>query len=297
MKISFHAHTDIGLSRDVNEDAFAFCPNLERALWHSSFDLPDANVETYLPFAPLSQLGAMLVVADGMGGTMAGEVASRMAIETVRRLCTPEALLPLLSAPQGAVHSFLCHVVEEAHADIRRHAATHSETIGMASTIVVAWLARDAHICWCGDSRAYIFQPRIGLRRITLDHSFVQQLCTQGEITEEEMLTHPDNNLLTRCVGDTDLPAAPECTTLALQPNSLLLLCTDGLSGYSYADDIERYVRRGFTSGRPNLVSLAHEVEAQDNITTLCAAIIPDHQQRPTLPLSLRLKDLFHLGS
>lgn len=298
MQYAIHAQTDLGHGREVNEDAFAYCPDLTEQRWFTSrqegCDAAHCELSTD-GYRPLPVLGSLLIVADGMGGASAGEVASAMAIATLQRLCTPQRMQTLSTASDEDVHRFFCDAVEQADQEIRAYTLDHFETIGMGTTLVVVWVREGrADVAWCGDSRAYLYTPSDGLRRLSTDHSYVQQLCSRGEITEDEMLTHPDSNLLTRCVGDTDYEAKADALTIPLQPNSLLMLCSDGLSGYSYERDVNNTIYRHFTGG-PHipLVDLALQLEAQDNITVLTLSLIDDNQQHPTISLKTRFRNLF----
>lgn len=297
MRFLIDAHTNLGNGREVNEDAFAYCPFVEDGKWivsrtmgnPKSVDDSDTGV-----FQQQSSLGSLLVVADGMGGASAGEVASAMAISTIQRLCSVEEMRRLAKCRDGEVHQFFKNVVLQADKEIRAYTLEHFETIGMGTTLVIAWVREGkADVIWCGDSRAYCYTPSGGLQRITTDHSYVQELCTRGEITADEMLTHPDSNLLTRCVGDTDFEARADAVTVTLQPNTLLMLCTDGLSGYSYEQDVERTIYRNFVSARIPLVEMALQLEAQDNITVLTLSLIGDKEDQPSIPFTARLKNLF----
>lgn len=298
MKYHISAHTDLGFGREVNEDFFAYCPDVEKGQWVTSReDGSDAKSckRSTEGFQHLSSLGALLVVADGMGGRQSGDVASAMVADTIQRLCSPEQMKTLEeSCDSDTVHQFLKDVVLQADKEIRAHTLEHFETIGMGTTLVLLWVhGGKADVAWCGDSRAYLYTPKSGLRRLSTDHSYVQELCTRGEITEDEMLTHPDSNLLTRCVGDTDFEANAETLTVDVQSNSMFMLCTDGLSGYSYERDVQHTIYQHYTTADIPLVELALELEAQDNITTLTMSIIDDEAKQPTIPVITQLKKFF----
>lgn len=149
-----------------------------------------------------------MVVADGMGGTNAGEVASAIAIETVQNAFTPENLGDIVTqegivTSEEAVEEFLSRTVKTADLNIVNASKEDSSTQGMGTTIVIAWILNDkAYICWCGDSRCYVFNGNSGFCRLSKDHSYVQDLVDQGKLDPENAFDHPYSNIITRCLGD-----------------------------------------------------------------------------------------------
>lgn len=165
------------------------------------------------------------VVADGMGGQAAGEVASALAVEQVRRLDESAETLD-----EGA----LVAAVEAANDALRRYAWRHPRAWGLATTLVgaaVVTVDDGERLCVfnVGDSRAYrLAHGR--LAQVTTDHSEVEELRSRGVITAAEARGHPLGHLVTRWVG---MPAAPAVDTwlVSLRPGERLLLCSDGLTG------------------------------------------------------------------
>ena len=230
MQISLSAITHTGLERDNNEDAFTLCPDLTHPKWANSQEQNTAQCST----TSLGSLGALVVVADGIGGFNAGEVASGIATQTVAQTFTSEAATAAATSEEAS-HALLCQAIAAAHEAINQHIIDDFHTVGMGTTVVIAWIQPEhTHIAWCGDSRCYLYTtiPPRGLEGLTTDHSYVQQLVDRGEITPEEALTHPDNNIITRALGDVDCSAEPEVITIPTQPDTTLMLCTDGLCGY-----------------------------------------------------------------
>ena len=192
MKINISATTDVGCNRENNEDAFAFCPDLSDPDWRQK------HTGGYLP---LGSQGALLIVADGMGGANAGEVASAVAIDSISRTFSPKAIENATNDDQK-ICELLTTAIKDADKAVNMHMIDHPETAGMGTTIVLCWVKGDkAYTAWCGDSRCYIYNDK-GLQPLTKDHSYVQELVDRGEITEEEAFTHPDNNVITRGLGE-----------------------------------------------------------------------------------------------
>ncbi len=194
------AVTDVGLVRQQNQDAY--CAQL------------------------LSQERALLAVCDGMGGARAGNVASRLAIDT---FCA--AVMETLAASDAPedIRQGLLSAAEAANTAVYRRAMEDPECTGMGTTLVAVLV--DGETCYVlnvGDSRAYRISQQ-GIRQITRDHSLVGDLVANGEITAEQARVHPQKNLITRALGATrHVQADLFCEPYA--PEEFILLCSDGLS-------------------------------------------------------------------
>ena len=151
----------------------------------------------------LSDYGSLLVIADGMGGMNAGEVASEIAVRTVKECFAHKNLTDRIVADAESRERYMEHVVEEADAAIKARSQENKECEGMGSTIIMVWICDGvASVTWCGDSRAYLFREPKGIAQISKDHSYVQSLVDDGKITEEEAFDHPYGNIITRSLGD-----------------------------------------------------------------------------------------------
>ena len=282
MTISIIGKTDIGKERDQNEDAFIICPDL----YHPNWELNEAHVD----FGPY---GTLLVVADGMGGANAGEVASSLAIETIKN-CFSDPEITSVVTDEAHIKSFLETSVNAADEALKHHITRNPETIGMGTTIVLCWIIKDkAYIAWCGDSRCYVFNPRTGLKTLTKDHSYVQELIDKGELTEEKALTHPDSNLITRGLGDFESTAKADTLIHPIQLNDIFLLCSDGLCGYCSNHSIEKVFKENYHNIRKccdKLMELALEAGGYDNI---CIAMASVEDETKTQPITQRLKCFF----
>ena len=217
------AGTNIGL-RENNEDNFTVCPDLIKNEWILPAD--------HQQVIPLGSYGCVMVVADGMGGQNAGEVASAIAIKTVQDMFAPEHLPADVLDKPDAIKSFLKKVISECDIRIKRTTKTDPSTSGMGSTLVMAWLiGNKLYIAWIGDSRAYSFIKGKGIARLSKDHSYVQQLVDAEAISEEEAMTHPNSNIITRSLGDTSQKAKADVIEYDIEDGQVILLCTDGLCG------------------------------------------------------------------
>lgn len=275
MKIKISAVNDVGRERENNEDAYIICPDMAQQDWKQP---------TMSSYIPLGKYGTVVVVADGMGGANAGEVASSLATTTIRDTLTAERVSQCVAS--GDVPLLLRKCVSDADKAIKLRMMDDSSTMGMGTTVVICWIMADiAYIAWCGDSRCYLYHPLRGLKQLTKDHSYVQQLVDQGKITEQEALTHPDSNIITRGLGDFDANSVPDVVSHPLVADDLLIVCSDGLSGYCTDGDIESVLQdnyRDVTVCSDQLFQLAMQAGGHDNICIVLASLISDQQDAPT---------------
>lgn len=210
----------------------------------------------------MNEKRGIFAVADGMGGHLAGEVASRMAIDAVKRLANGRAV---------ANFSALRAMVLRANETIAEHASKHPECAGMGTTLSMMW--RGGHymyIAHVGDSR--IYRLRAGkLEQITQDHSFVAELVRGGVITPEEARIHPRRNIITRALG-TQGDNVPDLLAADTKKGDIWLLCTDGLTGMVEDEAIEAVLvsqRRALDKAADRLLSLALSAGGSDNVTLI----------------------------
>lgn len=206
------AMTDVGRVREHNEDSVLAVEYTRESM------LEPAEQHLY-------------VVADGMGGAEAGEVASAIAVETIREYIEDK----LDSADAGAANGaeLLAAALEQANSRIIEYVASHPESRGMGSTGVCALVTPpNAALAWVGDSRAYVLEGST-LRQVTKDHSLVQRLVEIGQITAEEARTHEHKNVITRSLGARQSgPAGAEALALRLKRGDKMILCSDGLTAH-----------------------------------------------------------------
>lgn len=283
MKISIMSLTHTGNVRENNEDAVIVCADLAANTW--------SRTEGYIP---LSDTGALAVVADGMGGAKAGEIASELAVGRIRQHFT-DNMLPL-EASDDEKHVFLQSAITKAGEDIIARVENDPDTIGMGTTIVVLWIeGSKAHIAWCGDSRCYVFHPSKGLRSLTKDHSYVQELVDKGEIQPNQMFGHPDSNLITRGLGDIDTDSTADTLTVSFSEGDIFLLCSDGLCGYCHDTAIENIIKKHKNNIQVcghKLLEAALSAGGYDNISIAILATLPDSGEKQLPRLMNRLKHI-----
>lgn len=214
-------------------------------------------------YAPQGSDGFFAVVADGMGGHQAGEVASRIVVDTVA-----DALKN--ADPQSITKEDLCNILVEANRNVWNKARSDIKLKGMGSTATAAVFRNsEAIIGHIGDSRAYLFRDG-GLLQITKDHSYVQMLIDNGYITKKEALRHPNRNVITRAVG-TDESVEVDIFTVPLKKGDAILLCSDGLNAAVADKEIEAIMKRGIASAADKLIDAALKNGGDDNISVVIA--------------------------
>jgi PPM family protein phosphatase len=202
----------------------------------------------------------LFVVADGMGGAQAGEVASKLAVEEFH-----EAL-----PDEGSAEERLTARIREANRRIYDLSRTEHEHAGMGTTLTAAYLDDDhlavAHV---GDSRAYIFRDG-ELTRLTQDHSLVEELVRQGKLTEEQAAEHPQRSIITRALGiegDVDV----DTWTYPVRAGDVVLLCSDGLTSMIGEEQIVGILGSEHSLDRAaeRLIGAANDAGGRDNITVV----------------------------
>jgi PPM family protein phosphatase len=202
----------------------------------------------------------VFVVADGMGGAQAGEVASRIAVETF------EQGLP----EDGSPEERLASRAREANKRIHELSRTEPERAGMGTTLTAAYVDRDdLSIAHVGDSRAYLFRDG-ALERLTQDHSLVDELVRRGKLTEEQAAEHPQRSIITRALGP-EADVEVDTWTFPLRAGDIVLLCSDGLTSMISEERVAEVLARstGLEEAAQGLIDEANHAGGRDNITVV----------------------------
>jgi protein phosphatase len=240
------------------------------------------NEDRYLLQAWPDHEAILIVVADGMGGSSAGEIAAQIAVDTFAELLNA----PLPSEPRHQYEALLTQCYE-ADQRIRERAVTSFQTLGMGTTIVAAIItpATCIHL-YAGDSRLYHFREGQLLHR-TADHSIIQLLLEMGKIQPEDIPRHPMRAIVNSCLGgkngQEDFSVDPKWQEenppiIHLRPNDLILLCSDGLNNALLSPTLESLVKEGYANREllnQDLLENALEGKASDNISFVTLAIAP----------------------
>lgn len=238
-----YSGSDIGLRRDSNQD--------------------------YCKAGIFEDGAAWAVVCDGMGGANGGCTASSTAAETISGILTERYSSEMTSEQ---VRELMEQAVASANTAVYEAACNDPMLSGMGTTVVCA-VARNGviHIVHAGDSRAYLFEND-RITRITTDHSIVQELVSAGQLTEEEAMNHPNRNIITRALG-VDAGLRTDYNTMTFGSGAMLIICTDGLSGYFADSDLCELIKK--SSGQElvsGLIEAAKQHGGSDNITVAVIA-------------------------
>ena len=278
MIIDLYAKSDVGRVRRGNEDNFLLIDLTTGNAWTGSDGAePPEELHRIEP----GNKGAVFVVSDGMGGALAGDVASHMAVETVREM--------LIESEDGCDDSMpldecLRNATVYANLAIHHKSLEDSRYSGMGATFTGAAVRDDMlGLVQVGDSRAYIIRGD-SIKLATKDQSLVQQLVDVGQISDEEAETHMFRNVILQALGaQSDL--TPVTGRIRIRRGDMLLMCSDGLSGKLKADDMFRIVNESggdLSEACRRLVEEANNRGGEDNITVVLARFTGDDLQEAT---------------
>ncbi|MBK3494436.1 Stp1/IreP family PP2C-type Ser/Thr phosphatase [Viridibacillus sp. YIM B01967] len=237
--------SDIGRKRTVNEDRAKF---IER---QDSYKLA--------------------IVADGMGGHNAGDIASDMAVTEFERLFLQADAEQFQTVELK--REWLVTSVQELNASIYQYSLSHEDCHGMGTTLIAVLIDdSECTICHVGDSRVY-FSTATNLQLITRDHSYVNILVDSGEISEEEAESHPKKNYIIKSLG-TEATIAPDLYMVQFVAGSYLLVCSDGLSNKLTTQEMQIIIHLPLPiqDKGEQLIQLANELGGEDNISLILFA-------------------------
>ena len=278
MIVELYAKTDVGRVRRGNEDNFLVLDLSTEQTWIGT---DGATPPDKLKRFDLGDKGLVLVVSDGMGGALAGDVASRMAVDSVKEM---------LIGGEGASCDPALDLVEclknatiYANLAIHHRSQEDSRCAGMGATFTGAAVRGDSlDLVQVGDSRGYIIR-KDHIRLATKDQSLVQQLVDVGQISESEAETHMFRNVILQALGaQSDI--TPVTGRIRLRQGDVVLLCSDGLSGKLRADDIQRIVvnsKGDLSKACDALIQEANNRGGEDNITVVLARFDGDDLEAP----------------
>ena len=216
--VNVFGRTDVGRTREHNEDAFVV----------ADLSKNDASLQPSVRKHRVGPKGTLFMVADGMGGAAAGEIASQMATEIVLR----ELRANWISTDSESADLFatcLKRAAQSANQAIHGYASSHQEFRGMGTTATIAGLLADTlYLCQIGDSRGYLVRDGVA-KQITKDQSLMQKLIEAGELTEEEAAQSERRNIILQALGP-EANIKVDLTYQRLRRGDVLVLCSDGLS-------------------------------------------------------------------
>ena len=251
--------TDVGRTREHNEDSFVV----------ADLNTMNATLQPEVRTHKPGEMGSLFMVADGMGGAAAGEVASAMATEVVlAELDTRWRHTQTHDAETFA--RAIKAATETANARIHRYATEHPENRGMGTTATIAGVLGDTlYLAQVGDSRAYLVRGGVA-QQITKDQSLMQKLVEAGELTAEEAEVSERRNIILQALGPEPVVKV-DLTSQQVRSDDVLVLCSDGLSGQIRTSDISDVVsaNHDLVDVCKKLIDMANENGGPDNITVI----------------------------
>lgn len=272
VRVSVFGKTDVGRTRDHNEDCFLVADLTTR----------NASLQPEVRNHEVGPKGSLFIVADGMGGAAAGEVASEMATETIFEHMITAWAQDAEATPQRFAYR-LKEAVEEANTRIHKYAKEHPEMRGMGTTTTAVGILGDhLYLTQVGDSRAYLVRNGEGTQ-LTKDQSLMQRLVDAGELTEEEAEKSERKNIILQALGP-DARVRVDLTHQQLRRGDAIVLCSDGLSGQVTKEEIAAIVadpERDLMAVCSELINMANERGGPDNITVVVARFDGDGLEEP----------------
>lgn len=234
------AKTDVGKAREMNQDYY-------------SIPSSESDLQLY-------------ILADGMGGYNGGEIASRLAAETTKNYIQNN--FKKIEHNKEAILKLVKDAMEYANMVVYEESKKDENLQGMGTTLDVCFIYNSKiYIGHVGDSRIYLIKKDIA-RKITKDHSYVQQLVEDKKITREEAEHHPKKNMLLKALGCTSY-VEPDIRARNLEKDDILLMCSDGLTNMVEESKIYEVVRENKEKAPEILVNLANNAGGYDNITVI----------------------------
>lgn len=233
--------TDVGMARSMNQDSFLVSDNNRNGL-------------------------NLYILADGMGGYKGGEIASKVAITAVSKYIIEK--FDEIPKDKQSILNLVEDSIEFANSAIYEESEQDEELQDMGTTLEVVLIYKNrVYIGHIGDSRVYRVRKN-RMKKITTDHSYVEKLIQDGEITREEAYNHPKKNLLIKALG-TDEEACPDMIYTVLNKNDVILICSDGLTNMVREEEILEVVKEPNENCADILVEEANLAGGLDNITVL----------------------------
>ncbi len=281
--VETHATSHVGRVRKGNEDNYLLLHISDSKTWTSSQDAGEFIVESQK--FEIDDKGIILAVSDGMGGALAGEVASKMAVDTISERFLDEGS-EKTAAPENSGESLISKLYDAtvyANALIHRQGRSDPQYNGMGATFTGMGITPQAvDLVQVGDSRAYLVRNG-KIYQITKDQSLVQQLIDAGQIKPEEAETHTLKNVILQALGAQN-EIYPVATRLLPQRDDVLLVCSDGLSNKIGGADMQKIILKNLNQlemACSELVKVANERGGEDNISLILARLSGDDLPEP----------------
>jgi len=261
---AWSGHTDCGKVRKNNEDSFlGLLIETTGVRYLGKFGMSDSASSDFV-----------FAVSDGMGGAMAGEFASKIAVEKITKILPPY-FHRNSEGPSEAFEKVLREVFAEIHRALEYLGSCYEECRNMGATLSLCWFTPHwlyfAHV---GDSRIYRCPKDGSMTQVTEDDTYVGWLFRSGQINEREAKTHPRRNVLQKSLGGGHQFAEPQVGMVELVPGDRFLICSDGVTDGLYDDRLEEYLRAPGDEPAKRIVGFAVEASGRDNATAVVIDVL-----------------------
>src|SRR5690606_33551002 len=285
LTVEIHATSHVGRVRKGNEDNYLLLHLTRSRAWTSGQENGEFVIESQE--FDVDDNGVVLAVSDGMGGAMAGEVASTMAVECVsEKLLAPEEDVDATLTPEAYDYQLIAKLYNAtlyANHQVHQQGRSDPQFQGMGATFTgIGVTPRGVDLIQVGDSRAYLIRNG-KIYQVTKDQSLVQQLIDAQQISAEEAETHTLKNVILQALGAQN-EIYPVSARLTPNKGDVLMICSDGLSNKVSAASMQQIVIDNYESleqACAELVTLANENGGEDNITVVLAKINGDELPEP----------------
>ncbi len=231
------ATSDVGKAREINEDYFYI-------------SYPDDEIQLF-------------ILADGMGGYNGGEIASKLAVSSAKNYIQTN-----FEKNKDDLLNLVKSSTQYANMIVYEKAQENTEISNMGTTLDICLIYQNkAFISHIGDSRIYRIRKEV-FRKLTKDHSYVQQLVDEGKITKEESMKHPKKNMLMKALGCTTF-VEPDASVHGFVKDDIILMCSDGLTNMISEEEIKKIIKENPTDATKLLVQRANDLGGNDNITAI----------------------------
>src|SRR3954470_15680222 len=275
VRVSVFGKTDLGRTRDHNEDTFLV----------ADLSSGNASLQPEVRNHAIGPRGSLFMVADGMGGAAAGELASAMAADHIYRHMASHWVQDRSSSPERFAYR-MKEAVELANDQLYSYAREHPEVRGMGTTVTAAGIfGNDLYLAQIGDSRAYLVRGSEAIQ-LTKDQSLMQRLVDAGELTETEAEQSERRNIILQALGP-DPRVKVDLTHQPVRRGDTLILCSDGLSGVVRREEFAQLAQEhpDLAALCSALIDLANSRGGPDNITVVAARFegegLPEDGTRP----------------
>lgn len=267
--LRWSGQTDCGKVRKNNEDSFLGL----------QFDAQEVRLLGKLGEESMEHADFVFAVSDGMGGAMAGEFASKIAVEKITRLL-PRAYKQAAVGMKAGFEDVLSELFEQIHQALLFLSDSYEECRGMGATLSLSWFTPGwMYFGHVGDSRIYYLPSREGgMRQVSQDDSYVGWLFRQGQINEREAKTHPRRNVIQKALGAGHQFVEPQIGAVACEPGDIFLLCTDGVTDGFYDASLLEMLRspddrQSIRNPALRVVQAGVEASGRDNATAVIIEI------------------------